>query len=187
MIRIIKTYILASAALITACNNSSQSGKVNTPAEISQETQVDDDAMQFIKQAGTGGIFEQEVSKIAVEHASDPEVKNFASMMVNDHTQANQKIMKLAQEKVVNLSKGLDNAQKTELQNLAKLSGKEFDSKYMARMVNDHEKTVALFEKNGVTLRDPDVNKVAEELLPTLRNHLQSARTIYQKVSSGQQ
>lgn len=71
--------------------------------------------------------------------------------------------------------------QKT-MDKLSKLSGADFDKAYMNEMLKDHEKDVALFEKEANSGKDADVKSWATSTLPTLRDHLQMARDTAAKV-----
>jgi putative membrane protein len=65
---------------------------------------------------------------------------------------------------------------------LSKLSGADFDKAYMTDMLKDHEKDVAMFEKEANSGKDADVKAWATSTLPTLRDHLQLARDTAPKV-----
>lgn len=71
--------------------------------------------------------------------------------------------------------------QKT-MDKLSKLSGADFDKAYMNEMLKDHQKDVAMFEKEANSGKDADVKAWATSTLPTLRDHLQMARDTAAKV-----
>jgi putative membrane protein len=57
------------------------------------------DAQTFVHKAAMGGMAEVKLGKLGMERASNPDVKRFAQMMVNDHSQANAKLIQLATSK----------------------------------------------------------------------------------------
>ena len=65
---------------------------------------------------------------------------------------------------------------------LGKLSGAEFDREYLKMDLNDHKKTIDLFEKQARSGRDAELKAFAEKTLPTLREHHQMARDLASKV-----
>ncbi len=52
---------------------------------------------QFVKKAAAGGLAEVKLSELANDRASDPKVKEFATQMVTDHTQANDELKPIAE------------------------------------------------------------------------------------------
>jgi putative membrane protein len=112
----------------------------------------------------------------------DSSVKQFAQMMVKDHTEALSQLQQLAQEKNVTVPEGLpDDAQQLQSK-LQSDTGKQFDRDYMNGMVQDHQKDVQEFKDASQNAQDPDVKKIATKLTPTLERHLQKAQQIDQNL-----
>jgi putative membrane protein len=65
---------------------------------------------------------------------------------------------------------------------MSKLSGADFDREYMKQQVADHDKTVALFEKQSKNGKDAELKAFADRTLPTLREHQQMAKDINSRV-----
>jgi putative membrane protein len=60
--------------------------------------------------------------------------------------------------------------------------GQDFDRAYIAQMVKDHTEAVRLFEQQAERDADPEVKAFAQKTLPTLREHLEMARSIQQQL-----
>jgi len=58
-----------------------------------------DDAQQFIQQAAISGMSEVQLSQLALKKTKNSSVKNFAAMMVKDHSGANAELKTLAKAK----------------------------------------------------------------------------------------
>ncbi|HEX6430091.1 MAG TPA: DUF4142 domain-containing protein [Niastella sp.] len=142
---------------------------------------VDDRTHTFMNDAALGGMAEVEFSKLAKDRALNPRVKNFAEMMINDHSAANNDLKTIAGEKNVTLPDNLGKHQE-HLEDLSKKNGADFDKAYMKMMVNDHKNVVDEFEKVAQNGTDPDVKTFASQKLPTLRMHLDSAKAINQSL-----
>ena len=68
------------------------------------------------------------------------------------------------------------------------MSGAEFDKHYMAMMVEDHDKDVAMFESEAKSGKDPDVKAWASKTVPVHQEHQQQARQMSAAVTgSGRQ
>lgn len=136
----------------------------------------------FMTEAARGGMAEVELSRPAQTKAQNAEVKAFAQKMVQDHTNANTELKALAAKKTVTLPTDLDAAHKTMAENMAKLTGAEFDKAYVDAMVADHEKSVALFQTQADSGTDADAKALAAKTLPTLKMHLEMIKAIQGKM-----
>lgn len=154
----------------------------SNPTELQNETNVDDDAMTFMKKAAHGGTMEVELGKLAQIQAQNPRVKRFGEMMVRDHTTANKALLDLGAQKAVQINVALSPEHKQKLEELKKLKGAEFDRQYMDMMVKDHVKTIEQFEQ-AADNRDPEVNQFASQTLTVLRMHLDSAKAVHASLS----
>jgi putative membrane protein len=137
---------------------------------------------RFILEAAAGGMAEVELGRLAVDKASNADVKQFGQRMVDDHGKANDELKTLASQKNVTLPAGLDAKHKATRDRLAKLSGDAFDKAYMRDMVADHNKDVAEFQRVSKTAKDGDVKAFAAKTLPTLQEHQKMAKEIHAKV-----
>jgi len=134
---------------------------------------------QFVSQAAEGGQFEVEIAKMAAEKATDPQIKSFAQMLVDDHTAANDKLKQIASSHNVALPAALPDAKKKELDQLGKLSGPEFDRMFVRMVgIKDHEHDIADFEKAAKSAKSDDVRDFAQSALPTLKKHLAAAEKL---------
>jgi putative membrane protein len=103
-------------------------------------------------------------------------VKAFGQHMVTDHSKANEQLKTLATSKGIDIPKELQAEHKAKRDQLAKLSGEEFDRRYMDEMVKGHEATVTKFEHEMRNGSDEDIKQFAKDTLRTLREHLAQRR-----------
>ncbi|MEO5721705.1 MAG: DUF4142 domain-containing protein [Chthoniobacterales bacterium] len=130
----------------------------------------------FIMEAAKGGMMEVEMSKMAAKMAKSPEVQKLAKMMVAEHSQANSELMGLAKAKGVKLPAPAK---------MAKMSTDNFDSVYLTDMMKDHQKTIALFEKQAKNGKDADTKNWANKMLPALKKHLQAIKKAQGSMKAG--
>lgn len=158
--------------------NTMNSNSMSSSNAISSNTAVVQD--NFWTNAARGGLAEVEMAKLALQKSQNADVKNFAQMMVTDHTKANSELKTLAAKKNVTLPTDLGSHQST-LDDLTKLSGAEFDKEYVSAMVDDHETDVDLFEDNTDN-SDADIKAFTTKTLPTLKKHLEMIKGIQSKM-----
>lgn len=139
----------------------------------------------FVAKAAVGGSTEVALGKMALDRATDPEVKKFAQRMIADHTAANQELLTLAARKQMAVPRAIDAKHQQAVNDLGRLQGSEFDKAYMKQMVKDHEETVSLFKGESSRGQDADLKAVASKLLPRLEDHLKMARHLGDQVKNG--
>jgi putative membrane protein len=138
---------------------------------------TDPDA-SFYKKATEGGIFEVEAGNQAQQKANSQKVKDFAAMMVKDHTATNDKLSGIASSKSITLPTSASVGQMAMKTKLDVLTGDTYDKSYIRGQIKAHERTIALFKNESAAGQDPDAKAFAAATLPTLRHHLKAARAI---------
>lgn len=137
---------------------------------------------EFISKAGMGGLFEVQAGNLALQKGASADVKAFAQRMVTDHSKSNAELAQLATTKGAVLPTELEGEHETAFDHLSTLSGAEFDKAYMQHMVEDHDKTVADFDKASTSATDADLKTWAGSTLPVLQQHATQAREIARKI-----
>jgi len=133
---------------------------------------------KFLEEAAQHGVAEVDAGKLAASKATNAEVKKFGEQMAQDHGKANEELKQLASQKGVQVKEEPDRAHKRASDQLQKLSGADFDKKYMGQMVKDHEEDVKKFQKMAKDAKDPEVRAFAEKTVPVLEKHLDMARQV---------
>ncbi len=166
-----------------------------TPAERqaqSQDRSKTDTA--FIQQALKSGREEMELAKIAAGKSQNGQIKQFAQMLVSDHTAVNEQLVLLGRRNGAAptprggtdtppppASPGAAPSSENARQ-LSALSGSQFDQKFMELIVEGHEKSVELYTREAESGSDPAAKKLASETLPKIKEHLQQAKSLRQQV-----
>ncbi|SDM34321.1 putative membrane protein [Catalinimonas alkaloidigena] len=174
----------------TACENNSRSDDSVENAEEMNEQAMDmgesedEDMAEFMVEAANGGLMEVELGRIAAEKATNPQVKEFGQMMVDNHSKANDKLKTLASQKGITLPTSVGEEHQKEINRLTELSGEEFDREYVKLMVKDHKADIDEFQEATDEVEDPDVKAFASQTLPTLQRHLQRAEQIEDSIEN---
>ena len=148
----------------------------NTPAGPQALSQQD---KTFIQEAGAGNLAEAELGQLAEQKAARPAIKEFGRWMYTDHgLTANNWLAAILREEHENLQPMLTAEQKQLKQRLEGLSGTQFDQQFIEHMVQDHEKTIPVFEKEAREGHNPMLKSYAEGLTPVLQQHLAEAKEL---------
>lgn len=142
------------------------------PGVTQKEDMVSHRDRAFLEKAAKSGLKEVAVSQAVMSNLTTPAVRDFAAMMVKDHTAVNNELKQLAARKAVMLPPE-DKADK--LAEKWSEKSKNLDKDYIKEMVSDHKKTVELFEK-AINSDDPDIAAFAQKNLPALQQHLTLAQ-----------
>jgi putative membrane protein len=133
---------------------------------------------EFVTQAAQGNLAEIQLGQLAQKKAASTEVKQYGQQMITDHTQAHNQLKQLAAQKKLTVPQSVSEQDKQVAEKLSKLSGPNFDQAYMNQMVQDHQKTISLFQREAEQGQDPDLKAFATKTLPTLQQHLQQAQSL---------
>ncbi|UKT65259.1 DUF4142 domain-containing protein [Pedobacter mucosus] len=140
---------------------------------------VDESDSKFATEAATGGMAEVALGKLALEKSTNAQVKEFATMMVNDHGKANAELMTLAQTKNITLPADVDDEHKKKMADLTKLTGANFDKEYVSAMVDGHEKTLKLMQDEAKDGKDAELKTFASNTAPVVQTHLTMIKKIH--------
>src|SRR5688500_8459322 len=150
---------MAAATETTATSATSTTGTLSatttgsTGGSVSSMSPAD---KEFVIQAGYAGLAEVTLSQLALTRSENAEVKAFAQRMVTDHGRANDELQEPAMAKALALPTTLNDTNDDAMKDLESRGG-DFDARYAAHMVADHEKVIADFENAERTVTDPDV------------------------------
>ena len=97
------------------------------------------DARLFINEMTIAGLAEVQLGQMASERAASPDVKAFGAMMVEDHSQANAELSKVASQMKIEPAMEVDKKHTELASRLSALSGAEFDRAYIDAMVEGHQ------------------------------------------------
>jgi putative membrane protein len=137
----------------------------------SAQTPIKHADKSFIEKAAKAGQEEIDISRVAVTRTTNPQVRTFAQMIVDDHTSASTALAAIAASKEVKLPvTDMDETEKW-----TKKSGKDFDEDYIGKMVSAHKDAVELFAKEADKGEDMETKAFARDTLPKLQHHLEMA------------
>lgn len=203
----IKLAALALAVSLASCGDSSTTSTTTTDSNVDTKSTMSADAQpgmpaadsgnkmggdmaangmtdqDFVTQASSMNIAEVNAHKAAGTHATTADVKMHAKHMLTDHTKMGDEMKALAAKKNMTVSNEPPAAKKQMLDDMnASKKGKDWDMAYLDAQVNDHNETIALFEKGSASAKDPDLKALIDKTLPTLRDHLKMVQDAQAKM-----
>ncbi len=148
-----------------------QQAPAGTPAGMNAAVPTD---KEFVAVAAMANRFEVMEAELALSQASEPKLKDFARMMVNDHGAALKELEAAAKAGNIPFPAGqtLDEPHQAKLNALKARKGADFDQAYRTDQKHAHQDAVALLEayQRGGT-KEP-LRAWAAKALPVVRMHL---------------
>jgi putative membrane protein len=132
----------------------------------------------FAQLAASGGLAEIELGRLASGNAKADAVKQFAEMMIRDHSDANAKLKDLADAAKIPIPDKLDSEHAVTRDRLQKLKDDAFDIAYIKAQIVDHQKTAQLLAWEISMGEDGDIQRLAASLLPVVLDHLRRAQEV---------
>jgi putative membrane protein len=129
---------------------------------------------KFAVEAADGGLAEVELAELALQKSADRDVKAFASMMIKDHSKANEELKAIAKAKRVALPSSLGTEEQGIKTQLAGKTQSHFDKAYVEAMVKDHEKDIKVFQDAKKLVHYPEMSGFIDKTLPVLKMHYEA-------------
>jgi len=134
---------------------------------------------QFVDFAAQTDMVEANLGQLAGSVASAQPVKDYAQMLVTDHTNDYSQLYKVAQQANLTVPNAIDEENnKAMIGPFQKLKGAAFDHRYIEEMITGHTKAIAVYKKEAADAQNPALKSYAEQTLPTLQKHLDGARAL---------
>jgi putative membrane protein len=122
--------------------------------------------------------------KLAAQKASNPKVKEFAELMIRDHTSVNNQATQLAKKLNItpeesSTSKSLKADGAASLSKLRKLSGADFDKAYLDNEVTYHDTVIKALDDTLIpNAKNAELKALLESGKPIFVSHLNHAKEL---------
>ena len=165
---------LLVAGALTADHARAQTRSAQPKADATQE---------YLARAGMGDLFEMRSSKLALERGRSEAVKNFAAMMVKDHTESTKKLQAAAKadKQTAAPPEKLDVAHQEKYAKLEKADAAAFDEAYIQAQLDAHEQALDLHSAYAKSGESPAIKAAAAEIAKVVEHHRDEARKIAAK------
>lgn len=135
----------------------------------------------FVRQALQGGMAEVQLGQLALQKSSNPDVKQFAQKMVDDHTKLGDALKQVAQQMNVKQPDSLSGKDKSTIAKMNALNGDEFDKAYIKNMLKDHKQDDKEFKQEANNTSNPALKDLVSKGGQMIDQHLQMIEQIAQK------
>jgi putative membrane protein len=167
--------LLAGAIALAACSS-------NPPAAPPVPVDLNNPLMApgFMAQAASGDQFEIQSSQLALQMSQNPAVRNFANMLIADHTRLSQAMAAAAASAgLTPPPPALLPPQQAALDQLrATAPGMAFDVAFQQAQIQAHQNALTLMQNYASGGDVPALRAAASSAIPTIQMHLQQAQML---------
>ncbi len=144
----------------------------------SAAAQSDAATTKFLTDAIRNNIAEIKMGELGEQRGRGAGVRDFAGMLIEDHTQSLKKLNDLA--KILGVIPPTEPSAQAikHHEALSKLSGEEFDHAFANHMTMAHEQAIKDYTEQAQSAARPEVSALAKQTLPTLNKHLAAAQKL---------
>ncbi len=135
-----------------------------------QSDALDSDS-SFIQMAGSVGLLQAKLGKLAEKKGSSPAVVEFGKRMSTDYTKVNAELAAAAKQAAYPAPVLLREHAKI-ADRFSRKSRSSFDRDYMAEMVKQHDDAVRLFQQEAERGRVLSLKQLSSRMLPEMRQRL---------------
>ncbi|RZJ36655.1 MAG: DUF4142 domain-containing protein [Flavobacterium sp.] len=186
---------LFSAAVLTfflslsSCKQENKQDDTKEVAEDQNDAKFEnndnkDDDSDFLVAAAETDLMEIEIGKLALSKSTNAGVKDFANMLVADHTKSSNELKPFAEKLQVSLPMAITEKGKDKYNELNDKNGKDFDQKFADMMVDGHQDAIDKMQKAAEDAHDPAIRTWASNMVPTLKGHLEHAKMLQDNIKN---
>lgn len=157
--------------LLVAISSSANSFAVDVPTKDFMTL------AEFVNQALVSGVTQMETAKLALQQSKAPEIKEFAQLIIDERTTANNDLTTIAKKKRIKVISGNELLNKTNALILKPNNTENFDAAYVKHQIKMRQDEIELFNK-GALSTDAELAGFATENIPKLSHNLHLAETL---------
>jgi len=172
-----RRFLIAVATLVAAVGFTAPSfAQLATPRLSADE--------KFALELSSGGLFEIQSSAIALQKSENNAVRDFAQKMIEDHSAADAKLKDTLKQANMNVLETKIDAPTMQKLDYLKVADRDFDRQYIQVQREAHRDTVKLLENYIQRGNNEPLKQLANDLLPTIKQHLEMADNLKPRESA---
>jgi putative membrane protein len=174
-----------------------QAGVTAADSSVNRDDNADDDEPtdgQIVQLLITVNMADSAGGASASTRATNAQVREYARMMVQDHSAANRRLTELARRLNINPDSAFEDIRELRedvdegARDLASKSGAEFDREYMEMEVNLHRRVLEALDQKLIPQADnAELKTLLQETRQTVQRHLDRATDIQRTLSGDNQ
>ncbi|WP_431470709.1 DUF4142 domain-containing protein [Sphingosinithalassobacter sp. LHW66-3] len=175
--------LLAAAAAmpLAACTSNGMMGMNDgqMPAGTPMSDMTPTEAMPYVTMAGASDLYEIESSRLALQKSQNPQIREFAQMMIDHHTLTTNTVMAAARQAGMNPpAPSLMPMQRQMLDELRGMTGAAFERTYLMQQRRAHDMALTLHRTYSERGDSMELRQAANSAVPLIERHIAALRTM---------
>lgn len=167
---------LSTVAALAGCSSNGEDVQGPPPMADSMSPLS---AQGYMAMAASSDLFEIESSRLALQQSQNPAVRQFAQMMITDHTRSTQELTSTAQSAGLNPPPpSLLPPQQAALDRVRSASSMDFDATYKREQIAAHQQALALHQNYAASGDNTALRGVASRVAGVVQNHYSMAQSL---------
>lgn len=169
-----------TAATTTTADATATTDTATAPAADTAAMPDTNTAPGYATTAALSDMYEIESSRLALEKARSPEVKNFAQMMIDGHTKTTAELKSLVTSAGVTVTppSALDPRRQGMLDELRQASATDFDTAYLDQQTSAHGEALNLHQGYAQNGDNAQLKAFAAKTAPVVQGHLDMVKKL---------
>jgi putative membrane protein len=168
--------LIGGATLLAACQSSAPPPPPPPPVDLSNPLL----APGYMAQAGSADQFEIQSGQLALQASQNPAIRDFANMIIADHTRSTQMVVAAAQSAgLTPPPPALLPPQQAMLDQLRSAgTGPSFDMAFQQAQISAHQQALMLHQNYAAQGDVPALRAAAGQIVPVVQMHLQRIQSL---------
>jgi putative membrane protein len=134
----------------------------------------------FLARATEWAAIEKDLAQTAVKSAASEDVRKFAQRLAEEHARCEKELADISKEQKIAVAVTPNKAERDKVQEIGKLKGNDFDRRFLAFVVESHEKALKMLDNKD--LKDEKCRAAAARATDQIRKDIEEARALQKKL-----
>jgi len=153
------------------------------PSQPSQLSRAD---QRFAAYAAQSNMVDAQAGQLAMQRGASGRVKQLGQQLMTDQTGINDALQQIAQQDNLTLPTQPDPMQQMQDRRLNVLYGQDFDRAFVSAQLASTGQSIAMYQREAQSGRDPTLKQFAQQTLPVLRRHYALTAALSQETTNNE-
>jgi putative membrane protein len=172
------SFSIAALAAATALSGCAMTDRMGASPMAAAGMAMPTSASAYMQMAHSSDMFEVESSRMALQMSRSQPVRQFAQMMINEHTMMMNEMMRMAPAMGMQMHSMAMMPHHMAMMQRLRAAGSNFDAMYKRAQMMAHQEAVMMHRTYAARGDNPQLRAMAVRAVPMVEMHLARARAL---------